>query len=261
MQYTISNEELSLTVDTKAAEMHSLKRNDDAYEYLWQGDPKFWAGRNPTLFPQISSTSTKTHVLYGKEYKMGNHGFTRGSEFELVEKKDDSLTLLLKDNEETRSQYPFSFNLFINYKLDKGTVTVSYKIVNLSKEVMPFGFGLHPAFNCKEGYENTTITMDEKEVLEISEELFKKYPTYMYSPSKFTSAVLRSNGYGLKLDFKGYDILAIWSPFAPFVCIEPWTVLQPKNDVAFEDREGYIKLKENEIFEISYSISPLGKLD
>ncbi|MDO4501326.1 MAG: aldose 1-epimerase family protein [Erysipelotrichaceae bacterium] len=262
MKYTIKNEFLTLDVDTKAAEMHSLKRNDDDYEYLWQGDPKYWAGRNPTLFPQVSSTPTKTNILYGKEYPMGNHGFARNSEFELVEVKDKELTLVLKDNEETRKQYPYSYELFITYTLKEDLVDITYKIVNKNEEVMPFGFGLHPAFNCPLDYKDTVITMDDKEELVISEELFKQYPTYIYHPNTFSKAVLKTNNHALEVDFKGYTNLAIWSPFGPFVCIEPWMCLpaQLMPGVDFEKREEYIHLPANEVFTISHQIKPLGKI-
>ena len=101
MLYEISNETLSLIVSTKACEMHSLKRKDDYYEYLWNGDERYWKGRNPILFPQVSSTSSKINMINGKEYPMGNHGFARNSEFEFIKKEADSLTFLLKENEET----------------------------------------------------------------------------------------------------------------------------------------------------------------
>ena len=255
MKYTIRNEKVELCVDTHAAEMHSFRRTDNQYEYLWQGDKEYWAGRNPVLFPQVSSTKDKKNIIYGKEYPMGNHGFARNSEFTLVDQDDDSLTLVLEDNEETIKQYPYSFSLYVNYRLVEESVVISYRIVNRNDEVMPFGFGLHPAFNCPKDFVDTYITFDEKETLEVNNELFEKYHTYKYDPNPFKSAVLNTNGHHLRLDFEGYDILAVWSPFAPFVCIEPWITPDPEEDVDFEKRRGMVMLKAKEEFKISYSIT------
>lgn len=52
MLIALKNEFLSLTVDTTGAQMMSI-RSADGCEYLWQGDPKYWADRAPTLFPFI----------------------------------------------------------------------------------------------------------------------------------------------------------------------------------------------------------------
>ena len=54
MNYTLKNDQLSVTVDTFGAEMHSIQHDD--IEYLWQADPKFW-GR------QIGRASCRERVF------------------------------------------------------------------------------------------------------------------------------------------------------------------------------------------------------
>ena len=132
---------------------------------------------------------------------------------------------------------------------------IHYDILNESEEVMPFGFGQHPAFNCPPGFKDTRIILDDKDELIVSEELFRQYPTYIYDPNPYRSAVLATNGHHLKLDFEGYDILAVWSPFAPFVCVEPWVTPDPDPTVSFEDREKYILLEPKEFWQIGYQIT------
>lgn len=259
MQYTIQNDEVILTLDTHAAEIHSFKRKDDDYEYMWNGDKTYWAGRNPLLFPQVSSTPDKVNTIYGKQYPMGNHGFARNSEFECLHQTKDSITLYLKENEETLKQYPFEFLLFVTYELKGNSVNIKYDVVNKSKEVMPFGLGQHPAFNCPLGFKDTVITLDDQDKLEINDELFKTTPTKIYNPNTYKKAVLSANDHKLEVDFESYKILAIWSPFAPFVCIEPWVTCNPNKDLSFEDRENTIKLNPNENWSIDYSIKLLGK--
>ena len=49
--------------------------------------------------------------------------------------------------------------------------------------------------------------------------------------------------------------MAIWSPKAPFVCIEPWMNLNVRDDRPFEEREENIVLDPNTSFKIGYSIT------
>ncbi len=251
--YTIKNEYLTLEVSNMAAEMHSLKRNNDNYEYLWNGDPAYWKGRNPILFPQVSSTSTKINVINGKQYPMGNHGFARNSVFELVDKKEDSITLLLRENKETLKQYPFKFELYVTYALNNELLEITYKIKNTDDVVLPFGFGLHPAFSVDKEYKDTKIVFDNGQELVVNKELFEKFPTYYVKPTP-CSATLLSNNHSITLSFEGFRHLAIWSPFAPFVCIEPWMNLGANDSDEFQNREEYSLLKPNKSIEYKYSI-------
>ena len=50
---TISNEYLTVVIDPQGAEMQSLKHTASGREYLWQGDPAYWEGRSPILFPAV----------------------------------------------------------------------------------------------------------------------------------------------------------------------------------------------------------------
>lgn len=260
MLYTIENEKIILKVDTYAAEMHYLVRRDDDYNYLWNGDKKYWGGRNPILFPQVSSTSNKINLINGKEYPMGNHGFARNSEFEFVSKTSNSLVLLLKDNEETFKQYPFSFKLYVTYKLKEDSVLINYEIKNTGSDDMPFGFGLHPAFNCRKDFIDSYIIFDDNIKLVLNEDLFKKYPTYFVNPTP-KKAALFTNNHHLSLEFVDFKYLAVWSPFAPFVCIEPWMSEKPSDDVAFEKRKDIITLIPNDTYKLAYKINLLGKLN
>lgn len=252
MLYTIENDLLTLSVSTTACEMHSLKRKGSDYEYLWNGDPTYWKGRNPLLFPQVSSTSTKTNIIDGKEYPMGNHGFARNSEFELVSDKNNKLVFLLKDNEETHKQYPFSFEIYVTYSLKENSVLIDYEVVNTNDRKMPFGFGLHPGFMCDEGLKDSYVTFNNGHEFKLNFD--QLYPTYFEEPMP-SSATLHTNGHEIKLDFDGFKHLALWSPNGPFVCIEPWMNLNVRDDRPFEEREENIVLEPGASFNIGYSIT------
>ena len=50
MQTTISNEFLTVTIDTHGAEVVSVK-NSKGEELIWQADPAIWDRHSPVLFP------------------------------------------------------------------------------------------------------------------------------------------------------------------------------------------------------------------
>ena len=52
----IENEVAVVEVKTLAAEITSFYDKEKNIEHMWQGDPQFWAGRNPILFPMANPT-------------------------------------------------------------------------------------------------------------------------------------------------------------------------------------------------------------
>ena len=55
MKQTLSNDLLTVTIDTMGAELQSIVDNRTKYEYLWHGDARFWDRRSPVLFPIVGS--------------------------------------------------------------------------------------------------------------------------------------------------------------------------------------------------------------
>ena len=51
MRYTIENDELRLTVDSRGAEAVSAVNKRTGAEMLWQADPAVWGRHAPILFP------------------------------------------------------------------------------------------------------------------------------------------------------------------------------------------------------------------
>ena len=68
--FKMENDLVSAVIDEHASEIHSFKDKATGIEYMWQGDPAFWAGRNPTLFPMVGSTWNKEVHLKGKVFRM-----------------------------------------------------------------------------------------------------------------------------------------------------------------------------------------------
>ena len=91
----ISNEELTVAVSPLGAEMRSVTDARGA-ERLWNGDPAYWKGRAPVLFPYAGGLIGDSLVHEGRTYEgCPKHGFARFCEFSLgtVKKDEASFTL------------------------------------------------------------------------------------------------------------------------------------------------------------------------
>ena len=259
--FEMRNDLLSVSVSEHASEIHSLKRLDNGIEYMWQGNPEFWKGRNPTLFPMVGSTWDKILHINGKDYVTGNHGFTRNSEFTCVEHSPNRIVMELRENEETLKQYPFHFVLHNIYELDGDTLHVGNELTNTSEEPMPFNFGYHPAFNVpmREGekFEDYKILFDHpetvngKEVTELELDRQALAATVILTDPKSSSYTLTNGKSAVVITAPNYPWCAFWSPNAPFVCIEPWYSHTDfgKVEVPFEKREGTIILNPGDTFQ------------
>lgn len=271
----IESNEAILCFETKGAQMTSLKAKDSDFEYLWQPQEGFWQGRNPILFPLVGSTADKILHINGKEYTTGNHGFARGSEFAVIDQKDNEITFRLSDNEETLKQYPFHFDLDVTYTLEGKEVKVSYLIRNKSEEMMPFTFGLHPAFTCpfdeNETVKDTWLNFSNEETqecagikyenvkrIDLSEELFAQVQTLLFENCNSSWVELTDGKHGVRVYFAGYRWIAFWKqPESKFVCIEPWHGHGDFDGIVreFKDREGMIHLEPGHTYTTEYKIS------
>ncbi len=263
----MNNGVISAVISEQAAEMHSLKRLDNGVEMLWQGNPEYWAGRNPTLFPMVGSTWDKQIHLNGKTYVMGNHGFTRNSRFTCTEHDADHVVMVLKDSESTLAQYPYHFILTNTYAIQENTLTVHCAVKNTNEAVMPFNFGFHPAFNVPMGengsWEKTRIYFNRPEKLngsaitelELDPDALAK--TIILCDPNSSEYKLSDGIRSLTITAPNFPWCAFWSPHAPFVCIEPWHSHTDfdKTEVPFEQREGTILLEPNGLFETGYKIT------
>ena len=95
MNHQISNDNLSVLVSEHGSELQSI-RNKDQIEYLWQGDPAYWSGRAPTIFPYVGRLTEGSYYFQNKRYEMSIHGFASTQEFTFLEKISNSMELSLE---------------------------------------------------------------------------------------------------------------------------------------------------------------------
>ena len=287
MNYEIKNSFIKAKIRSFGAELNSLQKIDEDLEYMWQGDSKYWNRHSPILFPIVGRLKNDSYTYQNQKYNMTQHGFARDKEFELVINEADFIEFRLKSDEKTLEIYPFSFELYLSYKLEKNSLIVSYKVINKSDDKMLFSIGAHPAFNWtlkedekKENYflefENIKETkryflndkglvydsvdlkiIDNK--IALNEELFKN-DALVFEDLNIKTLTLKNsiNENYIKLNFENFPYLGIWSKptGAPFICIEPWFgVADDENsNQNFEDKKGIITLEKDEIFSCFYII-------
>ena len=288
MLLTIQNETLILTVDTLGAQMMGLK-SADGVEYLWQGDPKYWADRAPVLFPFIAWLYRDAYRLQGKRYEMKIHGFAVASEFAVKEQGADFVTLRLENTPETYAIYPCAFALDITYRLVDKTVEVIYAVANKDTQEIHFAIGGHPGFcvplEAGESFEDYRLVFEEACVpdrIGFTEELLlsgcdKPYPLVNGKEIPLKHSLFDENAIILKnmakkvtlcgagkrsvtVEYPNMPYLGIWhwpKTDAPYVCIEPWTSLPARQDVEeeFSCKSDMIHLPVGETYENIWTIT------
>jgi galactose mutarotase-like enzyme len=141
----IGNATLSAAINPFGAELTHL-HDAAGRELMTDADPAFWTGRAPILFPIVGGLNGDVLRVDGRDYPMGKHGFARHSLFELVDRAETHAAFRLRDSEETRGIYPFTFDLTVAFALDGDTLSVTATIANPADRPLPAQFGFHPAF-------------------------------------------------------------------------------------------------------------------
>lgn len=274
MIYSLQNERLRLSVLDMGAELTSFQdiRTAQPYEYLWQ-DRTVWNGQSPLLFPIVGRLRGDTYQLNGQSYSLRKHGFAKRMRFALESHAEDSLTLLLTDDETTRAVFPFAFELRAVYTLLSNGFRMEFCVANRSKETMYFSIGAHPGFQCKMGdrvildapetadafrldenalraAETAPVFRESREV-EILPDTFAR-DALIFSGLRSRGATLaRRNARGVHVDFGGAPCLGLWAkPGANYVCIEPWYGIDDRFDAGhdFARKEQILSLAPSDTF-------------
>lgn len=243
---SISTAALSAEVSATGAELVRLRDRTGA-DLLWDGDPAFWNGRSPLLFPIVGEVKGNRLNVAGKSHEIGRHGFARTSTFVLVRSDAQSCTWRLDSNEATRRQYPFEFRLDVTYRIEGATLQMQAEVTNTGSVVMPASFGFHPALRWPLPYGQPRAAHEI--VFERDEPAPIRRPVDgLLSAAQFATPVrdrhlpLRDDlfeegalvwdtlasrsvlyGEAIRVDFPRMPHLGIWTkPGAGYVCIEPW---------------------------------------
>lgn len=278
--YTISNDILTVTLSDIGGEPLSIKM--DSHEYLWHRDPAYWKSSAPILFPTVGRLRGGEWSHGGKTYPMGNHGFARAAQMNAVAMRDFA-EFTLKDNEETRKSYPFSFSLRRRFKLAKNALLETITVTNTDNSDIFFGMGLHPGFMLPEGSARLSLECFEevrRQLLSPKFLMADKSESYLLRDGKYIdidnslfdndaiilsgvrSATLESpdSDRSVSVIFPDAKYVGFWQPMntdAPFLCIEPWQSL-PASDAPdgtpadeISARRGFVKLDPGKSYNFS----------
>ena len=254
MRQTLKNDLLTVEIDSFGAELQSITNNTTHYNYLWHGDKTYWGRRSPVLFPLVGSVWGGKYRMDGKEYNLGQHGFARDREFEVIEDcPDDEAWFRLESDDSTLELYPRRFRLEIGYRLQGERLTVMWRVTNVDDRPMPFHIGAHPAFNYPDfnpsdavhayvlfdnrrintqriaekgcvGESELEVGLDSEHMLPLTGETFGHNALILaWRQVRRVSLLDKARRPYLSLFFDA-PLVGLWSPSpsAPFMCVEPW---------------------------------------
>ncbi|MEI9418541.1 aldose 1-epimerase family protein [Mesorhizobium sp. Cs1321R2N1] len=281
---TLHGDGISATIAGQGAELVSL-RDTQGFEFLWQAGPA-WLRHSPVLFPIVGRLKGDQLRHRGQTYPMTQHGFARDKPFMWAQRGPRSCTLVLTDDTETRTHYPFAFRLAVTYRLGEGQLEIGLEVTNSGDEPMPASIGAHPAFNwpllpdlAKTDY-RLTFSDDEPtpirrlkdglltakpqptpvkgNILELSERLFDEDAVILDRPASNSVRYGAGHGPAIEVSWQGFQELGIWSKpsGAPFLCIEPWHGMASPLDFdgEFTDKPGLMLIAPGAKRSLSYRI-------
>ncbi|MGH6781865.1 MAG: aldose 1-epimerase family protein [Sphingomonadaceae bacterium] len=248
---TISSGNLTARIAPRGAELVSLT-DAQGRELISNGDPAYWTGRAPLLFPIVGRLRNDSYRLGDKRHSLPQHGFARRSDFAVVSQDPDAVRFRLVDSPATQADYPFAFLLDMEFRLEGATLAMTATIGNPGATPLPASFGFHPAFAWPLPYgaprEDHRISFEKPEpaplcaiapsgliaaeqtpspvdgnVLRLRDDLFARDALVWDTLDSRRVRYGASTGPVLDIAFPDTPWLGIWSkPGAGFVCIEPW---------------------------------------
>lgn len=283
--FSISNKNISISVNSLGAELISLK--NDNVELLWQSDKAVWSRYAPVLFPIVGKLKNSQFKYRSECYPLSQHGFARDNEFALTEQSETALEFELTANEETLKIYPFHFSFRIRYELQDAILKVKYLVFNPDKNDLLFSVGAHPGFNCRrvngeclndfylefEGSDdliveklNEGLLTGEASVLKLNEgklqlntALFEN-DALVFKNKQIGSVKLCSvkSKQQITMNCKGWPYFGIWTKKGSdaFVCLEPWYGIADSINASGElmKKEGIINIGPNQTFRASFDL-------
>lgn len=282
---SIASPQLSAEINPFGAELWSL-RDARGRDFLWDGDPAWWAGRAPLLFPIVGRVPGDRFTDQGRTFELARHGFARRRRFEVVRQAPALARFRLSADAQTRAVYPFDFVLEAEFAARGAELRTTVSVTNRGPAAMPATFGFHPAFRWpapdagERGEHAIVFAQDEPGPLRRLDAAgllrTERLPTpiagrrlalddaqFVEDAMIFDSPRSRSLSYGgqggpsLTLSWTGMSHLGIWTkPGAPYLCIEPWHGMSAPADApsALMDRPDLLHLAPGASAEFSMTV-------
>jgi galactose mutarotase-like enzyme len=281
---TIKTSSFVATINHKGAELTSLKNSSNNREFIWDGDPAYWGKHAPVLFPIVGTLKNNSYCYNNNTYNLPRHGFARDLNFELIDKSENSVAFSLSSSKETKTNYPFDFELQIIYSLEINKLNISYKIINKNQTKMPFSIGAHPAFALPESFKNYSLLFDnnnslisyqlendllsdktfevktEKNNLPLTYSLFENDALIFKEIESKSITIIENKNPILKVNYENFSHLGLWTkPNAKFICIEPWLGYSDTNNASGNiiEKEAIQFIDAKKTFDCSFTVEIL----
>lgn len=194
-------------------------------------------GGIPLLFPICGNLVDDTYTLKGETYKLKQHGFGRTLPWDVTQQSTDdgaSLTITLKSSDETRTDYPFDFQLDYIYTLKGNTLEQRFRHTNLSAQPMPFSTGTHPYFAVADKGKLSFDLPSSEYKIKGAPEVFAFNGQFNFDQEEIDFAFINLTGQTatvkdgdstLTISYdENYSTLVFWTVKGKdFYCLEPWS--------------------------------------
>ena len=288
MFYVIKNDLIEVEISNIGAEILSIKLN--GVNYIKDGNPKYWAGRSPIMFPICGRLYSGGYTFNGTRYEMPLHGIVKTAQFTVTNQAKNSITFELKSSEESKITYPFDFTFAVTYTVKNNSLITEFSVKNDGEITMPFSLGAHPGFTvpiagvgefedcyiefstpcpakkvnlsktCFLTGNDTLYTGENLKIIPLKHELFNNDAIFLYDTAKTVTLKSSKSPHSIKVDFEGFKYIGFWQSAntdADFICIEPWTGIPSTDGIVddFSTKKDMATLESGKTFTLSYVIT------
>ena len=285
----LKNDLLEVELNPKGAEIIKIVGIQDQINYMWRRDPSLWANSAPILFPIVGALKDNECRIDGKTYSMTQHGFSRHNIYKTHQKSDVEVEFNLVTNEEILKQYPYLFDLKVNYRLENNQLICHMQVENIDKAEIYFQIGGHPAFACpfmdnessndyyvefekNETLDQKIIDVEKRGMSYETKQLFDNEKRFFVRQAMFDNDAivvknfkshwvqLKSLNHNKSLRFymSGFEHLGIWtaSHVGGLLAFEPWVGHNDYVDFKgeFKEKESVVCLRPQETFECEFRV-------
>ena len=284
MIQTIKNKYLTLQIDSQGAEaIHLVYKGKN---YLRERD-EVWDRTAPILFPIVGRLKDGYAIYNDKKITLGVHGFAAQREFKVIDKKEDEITFFDKYDEATLNVYPFKYELYVTYKLNKKSYDTIIKVKNIDEVSYKYNIGGHPGIVCPlnkgEEFNDYHIKFNKKEtfsspsiyggcMLDFDHPSFEfinvdridlDYKYFLVDAiinrnlKSDEIYLLNQSDHGIKFTYNGFNTIAFWTrPGSKYLCFEPWHGYADLYDTNqdFLTKPDLIEIKPTEVKTVSFNI-------
>jgi galactose mutarotase-like enzyme len=252
MVVRIASGRLAAEIAAEGAELVRLTDLATADELLWDGDPAFWTGHAPILFPIVGTLRDNRYRWQGNSYELPRHGFARRRGFALVAQDAASATFRIEANTASRAVWPFDFTLDMRFAIRDARLEMRATVTNRGDGPMPASFGFHPALRWPlpggAAKADHVILFDRDELapvrrldadglvmaesfatpvegrtLALDDSLFADDALILDQPASRALTYGAPGSTRIAVDYADMPQIAFWmKPGADYLCIEPW---------------------------------------